>query len=124
MPDYPIAAGGTATPVRLRLKLTQGFSTVVDAGLPPELAWVALVRWHAHKSRSGIYARRRATVGGKSVSQFLHRVLRGTRRGFQTDHVNGDTLDNRLENLRNVRQSTNCKHAWRARRAKSGAGHG
>lgn len=117
MHDYPIAAKGASTPVRLRLKLTQGFSTVIDAGLPPELAWVALVRWHAHKSRSGIYARRRATVDGKRVSQFLHRVLRSTRCGFQTDHRNGDTLDNRLDNLRNVRQSTNIKARYKRARS-------
>jgi hypothetical protein len=37
---------------------------------------------------------------GLRKSLFLHRFLINTPKGMQTDHINGDTLDNRKKNLR------------------------
>lgn len=87
------------------LKLTQDYTTQVDDDLPEELRWVLDVKWYAHYSRTGVYARNRK-------HGFLHRVLMKTPRHLQVDHVNGDPLDNRLENLRNVMQKTNIRHMY------------
>ncbi len=38
----------------------------------------------------------------------LHNVIIGTHKGYVTDHINGDKLDNRKCNLREVLQKYNC----------------
>lgn len=40
-------------------------------------------------------------------AQYLHRVLLGATKGCQVDHVNGNGLDNRRENLRLCTQTLN-----------------
>lgn len=39
--------------------------------------------------------------------QYLHRVLNSTPTGFVTDHISGDTLDNRKSNLQTLTQKQN-----------------
>ena len=87
------------------IPLTQGFRTKVDADLPDHLHWIFEVKWHAHFSRCGVYAR--TSARGK---KFLHRVIANTPRHLQTDHINRDTLDNRRNNLRNCKASTNMRN--------------
>jgi hypothetical protein len=61
-------------------------------------------RWHAIWSPQGrcFNARRWKTEGGKKIPYLMHRQLLGL--GYKdprtADHINHDTLDNRLENLR------------------------
>lgn len=47
---------------------------------------------------------------------YLHRFIMNTPKGFYTDHINGDTLDNRKENLRIC---TNCDNAANRRISKN-----
>lgn len=53
---------------------------------------------------SGGYAKRQhqTTVDGKRhyIREYLHRTIMGAKDGDIVDHINGDTLDNRKENLR------------------------
>jgi hypothetical protein len=44
---------------------------------------------------------------GKSRPRTVHSLLMGTRRGLHIDHINGDRLDNRFENLRVVTPQMN-----------------
>lgn len=56
----------------------------------------------------GRYAYRRETQNGKCKKIYLHRQIMGfPRRGMDVDHINGDKLDNRRENLRVVSRSAN-----------------
>lgn len=98
------------------MKLTQGYTTEIDDILPEKIAWIVNVRWYAHKSRNSIYARRITSKNGKRVSQFLHRIIANTPRYLQTDHDDGDTLNNKMDNLKNVTQSTNIKKCWRKKK--------
>lgn len=47
-------------------------------------------------------------VAGSNRKLVLHRMLLGNPKGKVVDHINGDTLDNRLDNLRVATQQQNC----------------
>lgn len=48
------------------------------------------------------------SIGGKKVA--VHRLVAGARPGDIVDHINGDKLDNRVENLRIVSKSQNNRN--------------
>lgn len=91
--------------------------SLVDEALLPELSRFA---WRATKPGFGghTYARRRRTVsGGKRVTLFLHRevmrmagLLTDANAHLDVDHINHNTLDNRVQNLRVVSRSVNLKN--------------
>ena len=54
-----------------------------------------------------VYANRRYTEQGKLKREFMHRAIVNPPEGYVVDHVNHDTLDNRLENLRVCTQAEN-----------------
>lgn len=94
----------------MEIPLTQGFTALVD----PEDADLAQFRWYAQvrRHRHGtVYAIRRAT------RELLHRVILERKLGHSlsqamfTDHVNGNGLDNRRENLRPATQSQNLANS-------------
>lgn len=60
------------------------------------------------------YVRRTIGIGGE---RYLHRILLGAKGGQEVDHINGDPLDNRRENLRICTRQQNAA----ARRFPSGA---
>lgn len=71
--------------------------------------------WYLHKTkrnlRSNYYVRRHVYEDGKEKScLYLHSLICPARKGFVTDHINGDSLDNRKENLRESCYSLNSKN--------------
>lgn len=64
-------------------------------------------KWCISPRRYGIYFQKRFP-GGKLVE--LHRWIMGEPSGICVDHINGNTLDNRRENLRAVKNSTNIRN--------------
>jgi hypothetical protein len=66
---------------------------------------VGVYSWSMH---SNGYAMRSTQVGGKRHTVFLHRELLGLGPGDpQIDHINGNTLDNRRDNLRPATHAQN-----------------
>jgi len=88
------------------IPLTRGFVAVVDAA---DFDWLSKWNWHVYKHATGtFYAVRRVNHGdGAYTLIFMHRVILKTRKGYVGDHWNGDTLDNRRCNLRNVKRRKN-----------------
>lgn len=58
-------------------------------------------KWGVLKGRSTFYAVRHFWVEGKQINQLLHRVIKGvTDSEVQVDHISGNGLDCREDNLR------------------------
>ena len=68
---------------------------------------ISRFKWCLH-SRG--YAVRKFREDGKQVTEYMHRRINGTGKGEHTDHVNGDPLDNRKENLRTCTRSENMRN--------------
>lgn len=71
------------------------------------------VAWGLSKNRHGWYATAHRTVGGEDFLLTMHRLVIDAPAGKLVDHANGDTLDNRLANLR---LATHAQNAVNTRR--------
>jgi len=94
------------------IELTQGYRTIVDDDVYEAIKHI---KWHYAEG----YARRNVREGGKQRVQRMHRFIMGTPGHLQTDHINGDTLDNRKSNLRNCLKADNAKNARKRKKSLS-----
>ncbi len=76
-----------------RIKLTQGKFTIVDN---EDYEWLNQWKWYAAKGVVTFYAKR---CPNERII-IMHRVIMNTPHGMDTDHKNGNGLDNRKCNLR------------------------
>lgn len=90
------------------IPLTQGKSTIID----DDYGYLSKYKWHY---RHG-YAMRREQ--GKFL--YMHRIIINTPSNMFTDHINGNTLDNRKDNLRICTKSENNRNRGMGRNNKSG----
>lgn len=79
------------------------FGCVVDASDLPKLKNYD-VMWVLTRGRY-IVAQVERSSGHEHI--FLHRVVNGTPEGLKTDHIDGNTLNNRRSNLRGVTHAVN-----------------
>src|SRR5690554_1628702 len=87
-----------------RIELTNGNHALVDEDL-----YEFLNKWNWIESSFG-YAIRFETIpnsGSKQKRIWMHRVIVDTPEHLITDHINGNKLDNRKENLRIVTHTEN-----------------
>lgn len=85
-----------------------GITVTISAA---DLALVENYRWHAHRYVYG-------TIAGSTKTVLLHRVIAGAKKGQSVDHANGDTYDNRRENIRLCTHSDNMKNRRKPLRSK------
>lgn len=88
------------------IQLTQGYIALVDAcdyNKLKDYSWSAIV----DKKYGTVYARRGTKVNGKTKTTYMHRDILMPPKWYQIDHINGNGLDNRRDNLRLVDQSAN-----------------
>jgi hypothetical protein len=92
------------------------FATIdaVDVPLVDGYDWTAAVR------RNTIYVKRATLSKGVRKTILLHRVIAGTPDGMDTDHVNGNGLDNRRVNLRPATKIQNATNSRLCERNTSG----
>lgn len=84
-----------------RIKLTQGKFAIVD---DKDFEYLNQFKWFAQKDGYTWYALRR---GKQRKIVRMHRLLTGISKGKSIDHINGNGLDNRRENLRICTQQQN-----------------
>jgi hypothetical protein len=94
----PIVVGETAW-----VPLTLGYFAVIDAA---DADIVGRFNWSAAFYYGGqTYAKRTEYIDGKKTTVKMHRFLLNTPAEMQTDHINGDGLDNSRANLRTATAS-------------------
>lgn len=86
-----------------RIKLTKGYAIVDD----DDYETIRQYRWHL----SNGYACRTYVLNGKKAYCYMHRQINNTPIGLYTDHINGNKLDNRRNNLRVVTKSQNSANS-------------
>jgi hypothetical protein len=94
--------------------LTKGKVALVD---DEDFGWISKYKWYYG---SGGYPCRGVDVGNANVVIFLmHRLIMRAGEGQKVDHINGDTCDNRRENLRFADSSQNGANRRKTTRPKS-----
>ncbi len=91
------------------IQLTKNMTAIID---DEDYERVNSLSWYFN----GRYAARKEN--GKTI--LLHRFIIKPKKGFVTDHINGDRLDNRKANLRVCTQSQNRANSKRSTNNKSG----
>jgi hypothetical protein len=76
--------------------LTHGYEAIIDA---VDVPLVNGRNWQASPQPHSVYA--------QGMGQLMHRVIAGTPEGMETDHIDGNGLNNRRANLRSVTASQN-----------------
>lgn len=99
------------------IALSQGQVAVVD---DDDFARVAQFKWYAIQRSGKWHAARKP----KSGAVYMHRFLMDAPDGAEVDHVNGNGLDNRRENLRICSKRENARNRKSGARAKSSRFHG
>jgi hypothetical protein len=86
-----------------RIELTRGKFALIDDDDYDE---ISKHKWHLYSNR---YAARSIRVDGKNIFILMHRVIMDAPKHLEVDHINGNGLDNRKENMR---LCTHLQNTW------------
>lgn len=103
-----------------KIKLTQGKFALVDND---DFDKISLFNWYTSKNNSGIFYAARSVYDIKTKKQkvlWMHREIMGTKSGMDTDHINGDGLNNQRKNLRVCTRAENQRNKSKPKNNKSG----
>jgi hypothetical protein len=84
--------------------LTKNKTAIIDAEDAPKICgW----NWSAYKGGRNFYAFRCETKNGKNKHVSMHRLILCAKSNLHVDHIDGNGLNNRKENLRMATRSQN-----------------
>lgn len=89
------------------VELTKGQWSVIES---QDAAWIGANNWHVlwDEDTESFYASRCGSkIRGESGTVGMHAAIVKPRMGYLPDHINGNTLDNRRNNLREATGSQN-----------------
>ena len=86
-----------------KIPLTQGKVALVD---DDDFEWINQWKWYC----SHDYAARPYGKWPHQHKIWMHREINHTPDGYETDHINNNSLDNRRSNLRTCKHSENVKN--------------
>lgn len=99
------------------IPLTRGYFTIID---DEDYERVNQFKWSVSFSDGIPYARYSYQRDGKACKVSLHHLIVGKKPRTHTDHINGNTLDNRRGNLRICTPQENI---WNSRRNPGTSGY-
>ncbi len=85
-----------------KIPLTKGKFALVD-----DEDYDFLMQWKWHINNWGYALRNTMLPNKKRTKLWMHRIVNNTPDGLETDHINGDALDNQKHNLRAVTRTQN-----------------
>lgn len=97
------------------IELTRGVVAIVD-----DENFESLAQWRWHTNTQGYAVRTKKLPGGKTRKVYMHREIMGNPEGVEVDHRNGNTTDNRRENLRVATKFQNEQNRGKNRNNTSG----
>lgn len=93
------------------IALTRGFEAIVD---DEDFEYLSQFKWHFNShgyAARTIYIKDSSKKSGyKFITERMHRVINKTSKGFHTDHINSNRLDNRKVNLRTATRAQNARN--------------
>jgi len=110
VPQFPKISAVTAqNSAAVEIPLTRGYVALVD---PEDFERFGPLKWTAQVQGPGLrYAYRNVLQSsGKLRTIYLHRLILQAPDGMTVDHINGNGLDNRRQNLRLATQAENCRN--------------
>lgn len=99
------------------IPLTQGKVALVDV---EDYEYLNQWKWYAWRRKNIYYAVRNMKKDEKRTSLYVHQEILKPLKGMQIDHINGDELDNRRDNLRFCDKSQNGMNRGKQKNNKSG----
>jgi HNH endonuclease len=99
------------------IPLRQGLFAIVD---DKDYDWLNQWKWSIKNSRGILYATRSTGSRGEQITIWMHRLIMKSPQEMEVDHVNGNGLDNRRENLRIVTRAENLRNRKTFKNSKSG----
>ena len=101
----------------VRIALSQGKFALVS---PEDYARVTAFKWCLNRAHGKDYAKRGYYFAGKQSTIKMHRFIMDAPPNSEVDHINGDGLDNRRENLRVCDHKQNSANQRAAKSNKTG----
>lgn len=118
--------------VKIQIKFKNNYYyTIVDRIIFQNKIKKYKVKWYGHDRRGCVYITARNEYKNGFAHEYvkteqfdLHRLVMGYpnvgKKGYEIDHINGDTLDNRKGNLRKISHADNMKNKKRYSNNSSG----
>jgi HNH endonuclease/AP2 domain len=100
----------------IEIKLTMNQIAWIDDA---DFKLVNMYKWNFSRKSSN-YGSAVASGGKRGFSISMHRLIMDAPKGLEVDHINGNPLDNRRNNLRLVTHSQNQKNMSKHKDNKSG----